>query len=203
VLGFRILLYVIMGRQKKIGWRNNKVYMRATSGLPGGASDSGGRIRRLIKHTVHDDIPFLRPTLGQHTKSSAFRGLLPYLFRMPKTPASLPLSALFGIIKPSGPTSMHVVGQLKKLVCNSRLFVDEDKLGKRAGKKRARRDNVKVGQGGTLDPLADGVLGECICSGSRSVVHPSRASVPCSGRRRQRHQETERFLGLHKGARWI
>jgi len=85
---------------------------------------------------------------------------------MPKTPASLPLSGLFGIVKPSGPTSMHVVDQLKKLVCHSRLFVDEEKLGKTAGKKkRARRDNVKVGQGGTLDPLADGVLGECIWSG--------------------------------------
>jgi tRNA pseudouridine55 synthase len=80
---------------------------------------------------------------------------------MPKTPASLPLSGLFGVIKPSGPTSMHVVDQLKKLVCNSRLFVNEEKIGKTAGKKKARRDNVKVGQGGTLDPLADGVLGEC------------------------------------------
>lgn len=56
---------------------------------------------------------------------------------------------------------MHVVDQLKKLVCNSRLFVDEEKVKKSPGKKRARRDNVKIGQGGTLDPLADGVLGQC------------------------------------------
>jgi tRNA pseudouridine55 synthase len=55
---------------------------------------------------------------------------------------------------------MHVVDQLKRLVCNSRLFVDEEKLKKAPGKKRARRDNVKIGQGGTLDPLADGVLGQ-------------------------------------------
>jgi tRNA pseudouridine55 synthase len=80
---------------------------------------------------------------------------------MPKAPASLPVSGLFGIIKPSGPTSMHVVDQLKKLICNSRLFVQPEKLGKTAGKRRARKDNVKVGQGGTLDPLADGVLSEC------------------------------------------
>ena len=66
---------------------------------------------------------------------------------------------------------MHVVDQLKKLVCNSRLFVEKEKLEKKAGKKRgARRDNVKVGQGGTLDPLADGVLGECMCLGSRGVM---------------------------------
>lgn len=55
---------------------------------------------------------------------------------------------------------MHVVDQLKRLICNSRLFVDEEKLKKPAGKRRGRRDNVKIGQGGTLDPLADGVLGQ-------------------------------------------
>ncbi|KAF8274376.1 pseudouridine synthase [Lactarius quietus] len=76
---------------------------------------------------------------------------------MPKSP-SLPLSGLFGVVKPSGPTSMHIVNQLKKLVNNSRLFVHKEKLEKAAGKKRSRKDNVKMGQGGTLDPLADGVL---------------------------------------------
>jgi tRNA pseudouridine55 synthase len=66
---------------------------------------------------------------------------------------------------------MHVVDQLKTLVCNSRLFVEKEKLGKKTGKKRAaRRGNVKVGQGGTLDPLADGVLGECTRLGSVDVV---------------------------------
>src|ERR1700679_4371874 len=79
---------------------------------------------------------------------------------MPPSPTSFPLSGLFGIIKPSGPTSMHVVDQLKRLICNSRLFVDEEKLKKPAGKRRGRRENVKIGQGGTLDPLADGVLGQ-------------------------------------------
>ncbi|KAH9993797.1 pseudouridylate synthase 4 [Russula vinacea] len=77
---------------------------------------------------------------------------------MPRAPASLPLSGLFGIIKPSGPTSMHVVDQLKRLICNSRLFVDEEKLKKAPSKKRTRKHNVKIGQGGTLDPLAEGVL---------------------------------------------
>ena len=78
---------------------------------------------------------------------------------MPKSLASLPISGLFGVIKPSGPTSMDIVNQLKGLINNSRLFVEEKKLEKVAGKKRARRDKVKIGQGGTLDPLADGVLG--------------------------------------------
>jgi len=55
---------------------------------------------------------------------------------------------------------MHIVEQLKRLICHSRLFVDEEKLKKPPGKKRGRKDNVKIGQGGTLDPLADGVLGQ-------------------------------------------
>lgn len=54
---------------------------------------------------------------------------------------------------------MDIVNQLKGLINNSRLFVEEKKLEKVAGKKRMRRDKVKIGQGGTLDPLADGVLG--------------------------------------------
>ena len=56
---------------------------------------------------------------------------------------------------------MHVVNQLKTLINNSRLFVNKEKLEKTAGKRRSRKDNVKTGQGGTLDPLADGVLGQC------------------------------------------
>jgi len=58
---------------------------------------------------------------------------------------------------------MSVINDIKQLVGNSRLFVEADKLDKRGkGKiptrgKRAR-DIVKIGQGGTLDPLADGVL---------------------------------------------
>ena len=56
---------------------------------------------------------------------------------------------------------MHVVNQLKTLINNSRLFVHKEKLEKTAGKRRTRKDNVKTGQGGTLDPLADGVLGQC------------------------------------------
>jgi len=65
---------------------------------------------------------------------------------------------------------MHVVDQLKKLVCNSRLFVEKEKLEKTAGKRRkVRRDNVKVGQGGTLDPLADGVLVVGIGKGTKKL----------------------------------
>ncbi|KAG6837305.1 hypothetical protein H0H93_011907 [Arthromyces matolae] len=83
-------------------------------------------------------------------------------FDMPKVSLmSLPVSGLFGLVKPSGPTSMSVINDVKNLIAQSRLFVAEDKLEKSKGQKptRKHRGNVKIGQGGTLDPLADGVLG--------------------------------------------
>ena len=86
---------------------------------------------------------------------------------MPKVPpSSLPVSALFGVIKPSGPTSMSIINDLQRLVARSRLFVDAEKLEKIKGTKadhgrrgKYAREAIKIGQGGTLDPLADGVLG--------------------------------------------
>ncbi|KAH7913735.1 pseudouridine synthase [Hygrophoropsis aurantiaca] len=84
---------------------------------------------------------------------------------MPKVSLpQLPLSGLFAVAKPSGPTSMSVINDIKHLVGNSRLFVDGEKLEERKSKGKAfkrgkrARDTVKIGQGGTLDPLADGVL---------------------------------------------
>jgi tRNA pseudouridine55 synthase len=82
---------------------------------------------------------------------------------MPKVSSPvLPLSGLFAIAKPSGPTSMSVINDIKQLVANSRLFVTADKLekGKRKVSRGKSKDTLKIGQGGTLDPLADGVLGD-------------------------------------------
>lgn len=83
---------------------------------------------------------------------------------MPKVTSRLPLSGLFAVAKPSGPTSMHVVNEMKKLITTSRLFVEDAKLKQQKDKgkhkkNRFAKDVVKIGQGGTLDPLADGVLG--------------------------------------------
>lgn len=55
---------------------------------------------------------------------------------------------------------MSIINEMKKLVGRSSLFVldkDYDVLNKR----KRGGDKVKIGQGGTLDPLADGVLGSC------------------------------------------
>src|ERR1700722_9270720 len=81
---------------------------------------------------------------------------------MPKgTLPPLPLSALFGVVKPPGPSSMSLVNDIKRLIENSRLFVDSSKTEQKTGKGRRRGSGVaRIGQGGTLDPLADGVLGD-------------------------------------------
>ncbi|KAJ6547643.1 pseudouridine synthase [Mycena capillaripes] len=77
---------------------------------------------------------------------------------MPKAPVpSIPLSAFFGVVKPSGPTSMAIINDVKELVVRSKLFMDEDKI-KSKKKLNLRKSEIKIGQGGTLDPLADGVL---------------------------------------------
>lgn len=81
---------------------------------------------------------------------------------MPKVLSSLPVSGLFAVAKPSGPTSMSVVNDIKRLVVTSRIFVEEDKIPKKpisTKKRKFAKEIVKIGQGGTLDPLADGVLG--------------------------------------------
>ncbi|GAA5928984.1 hypothetical protein JCM3775_006702 [Rhodotorula graminis] len=87
---------------------------------------------------------------------------------MPKA-AKTPLNALFALNKPTGIPSMTLLNRLQPLFSASALFLDpnkphQDDSGKRGGRGgrrggRGRRDDkVKMGQGGTLDPLADGVL---------------------------------------------
>jgi tRNA pseudouridine55 synthase len=100
---------------------------------------------------------------------------------MPKAPSSaltLPLSGLFAVVKPSGYTSMSVVNDIKYLVARSRLFVHADKLKEHKAKTnkvplrdrgKRPREAVKIGQGGTLDPLADGVLVIGVGKGTKSL----------------------------------
>ncbi|KAM0749640.1 pseudouridine synthase [Meredithblackwellia eburnea MCA 4105] len=83
---------------------------------------------------------------------------------MPKAPPpKLPLSCLFAINKPSGQPSMTLLNKLQPLLSKSHLFAKTDKQHpndktKGGRRKRLRDERVKIGQGGTLDPLADGVL---------------------------------------------
>ncbi|WFD27931.1 tRNA pseudouridine(55) synthase [Malassezia nana] len=84
--------------------------------------------------------------------------------------ADRPISGLLGIDKPSGPTSMDLLDRLKPLFASSSLFhaTDEARTSKdrrrlkpwekALQKKCGGRLPPKLGQGGTLDPLAEGVL---------------------------------------------
>ncbi|KAH8916678.1 pseudouridine synthase [Atractiella rhizophila] len=80
----------------------------------------------------------------------------------------LPLSALFALHKPSSSISMTLLNRLQPLFQQSLLFAqgEEGQSGGSKGDKkkgkwkkgRKRDSRIKIGQGGTLDPLADGVL---------------------------------------------
>lgn len=105
---------------------------------------------------------------------------------MPKAPSSppYPLNGLFPIEKPSGPSSyvqleldshryplrrgrMRCIDMITPLLLESRLFDDPEKLRQPQSKAKKKQNKthmgLKIGQGGTLDPLADGVLGTPFC----------------------------------------
>ena len=92
---------------------------------------------------------------------------------MPKVTSSAiqPLSGVFAIDKPSGAITMKLLNSMKELLETSPYFAMPDDPNQRYGHKKRRRGwgktsgrgravgVVKLGQGGTLDPLASGVLG--------------------------------------------
>ncbi|WWD16602.1 tRNA pseudouridine(55) synthase [Kwoniella shandongensis] len=83
---------------------------------------------------------------------------------MPKAAStpSLPLNGLFPIAKPSGPSSMKCIDSITPLLLDSRLFDDPVKRSQPQSRNKRKKNlthmGLKIGQGGTLDPLADGVL---------------------------------------------
>ena len=87
---------------------------------------------------------------------------------MPKAvDTKLPLQgAIFGLHKPSGMLPMKMLNEIKPMLANSALFCDPNAGPPISQPKRRHviRDGsgtvFKIGQGGTLDPLAEGVMGE-------------------------------------------
>lgn len=80
-----------------------------------------------------------------------------------------PVSGVFALNKPSGPTSMSLLERLKPLFASSTLFSSPNAPAKLRGKQAAWQRKqlgksalpnatVKIGQGGTLDPVASGVM---------------------------------------------
>lgn len=70
-----------------------------------------------------------------------------------------PLSCLFAINKPTGIISMNLLNKLQPIFKSSDLFKTKPKQQGGTQKKKWKVERIKLGQGGTLDPLADGVLG--------------------------------------------
>lgn len=103
----------------------------------------------------------------------------------PQTPSGhLPLTGLFAVNKPAGISSTTIL-DLIQYVCQRNKT---NPLVKGAleldNSKRAKRGLVKIGHGGTLDPLARGVVGESRVmfekagkNWHRSRLMPSSASV--------------------------
>lgn len=92
---------------------------------------------------------------------------------------------------------MAIINDVKLLVTRSKLFMAEDKINKGKATKKSWRgkSDIKIGQGGTLDPLADGVLGD------QSMHQPGvlNLTLKYSGRCGQSHKKTVPISGLRKG----
>lgn len=83
---------------------------------------------------------------------------------------SFPVSGIFGIVKPSGPSSMQILDKLKPMLGKSKVFQSiENKQQKSRRNRRGAGTIPKLGQGGTLDPLADGVLVVGIGAGTKKL----------------------------------
>ena len=66
---------------------------------------------------------------------------------MPKVATNAyPVSGLFAIAKPSGPTSMSLLNDLQPLIATSKLFVSEDKI--KELKKNKKPSSKKYRQAG-------------------------------------------------------
>ncbi|SMN19519.1 similar to Saccharomyces cerevisiae YNL292W PUS4 Pseudouridine synthase [Maudiozyma saulgeensis] len=93
------------------------------------------------------------------------------------------MNGIFAIEKPSGITSNQFMMKLQRLLNNSQIFSKEiarataermqqyqQQTGKKASKRKLRKvSKVKMGHGGTLDPLASGVLVIGIGSGTKQL----------------------------------
>ncbi|PWN34223.1 pseudouridine synthase [Meira miltonrushii] len=83
---------------------------------------------------------------------------------------SFPVSGIFGIVKPSGPSSMQILDKLKPMLGKSKVFQSINTNQQKSRRNRRGAGTIpKIGQGGTLDPLADGVLVVGIGAGTKKL----------------------------------
>lgn len=82
------------------------------------------------------------------------------------------MNGVFAVAKPGGsggPTSQDIVGKLKKIFSKSPVYLSTLKDGPKPKKRRRGPDYIKIGHGGTLDPLADGVLVVGVGTGTKQL----------------------------------
>ncbi|ANB11855.1 pseudouridine synthase PUS4 [Sugiyamaella lignohabitans] len=84
------------------------------------------------------------------------------------------MNGVFAVNKPSGPTSHDIVHKIRDLFNKSSLFEADIKkvTSQYKGGKKSRRQRlppIKVGHGGTLDPLADGILVIGVGNGTKEL----------------------------------
>lgn len=78
---------------------------------------------------------------------------------------------MFAVNKPSGPTSARVVSKIKHLLNDSEL-VQKSRTNLPPGRNpKSRKNQLKVGHGGTLDPLAEGVMIIGVGAGTKKLTH--------------------------------
>ena len=98
---------------------------------------------------------------------------------------TLKMNGIFAVNKPTGPSSADIIAQVKRALNSSKLVEGSDantgndkkkKFQKNRKKghqwwKNKQQDIVKVGHGGTLDPLASGVVVVGVGEGTRKLTH--------------------------------
>lgn len=90
------------------------------------------------------------------------------------------LNGVFAVNKPPGPSSAVIVGQIKRTVNKSKLVAgskangpsrDDSRHSGSGWKAKKQQQGLKVGHGGTLDPLASGVMIIGVGTGTRDLTH--------------------------------
>lgn len=96
------------------------------------------------------------------------------------------MNGIFAIEKPSGMSSSKLVAELQHIFTNSKIFHDDlTEMRNKARmnlatdkswtneriKKRVSKIKIKIGHGGTLDPLASGVLVIGVGSGTKKLLY--------------------------------
>ncbi|KAL6951004.1 hypothetical protein ACO0QE_000290 [Hanseniaspora vineae] len=113
------------------------------------------------------------------------------------------MNGIFAIEKPSGITSSQFLSKLQRVLTSSEIFQKEIQAARNVRIEQYKRENkgkhppnrilnrvskVKMGHGGTLDPLASGVLVVGIGQGTKELANYLQGTVKC--------YEAEALLGL-------